>query len=659
MYLVTGATGFIGKHLVGLLLARGKRVFALVREGSRERLKEIAAARYGTHAASVIPVVGDITKPACGLDAKTVKFLKASVEHMFHLAASYDLEADADEARRSNVDGTRHAVQLANKLGARLHYVSSIAVAGDYDGMFREDMFDEGQRHHHPYFLTKFQAEAVVRKEADVPYRIYRPGVVIGSSETGEADKIDGPYYSFKLIQRLRGTFPQWFPLVGLEGGKMPLVPVDYVAKAIDEIAHQEGHDGKAFHLVDAKPLSFGDAMNEFCKAAHAPQFTARIDRRILDLIPRGALSLLGNIPAVRATRREILADLGIPEPALDYINWRTTFDSRDARAALRDSGIECPPLSAYAWKVWDYWERHMDPDLFRDRSLAGLLRDKVVVVTGASSGIGKALAMRLGKAGAVVVLVARSADKLEETKLEIENGGGQAHVYPCDLTLEGDCDKLVGRVLREHGGVDILINNAGRSIRRSIAHSYDRFHDFQRTMAINYFGAVKLILGFLPSMRERRSGHIINVSSIGVQTRVPRFAAYVASKAALDTFSQTLATEVVGERVAVTTVYMPLVRTPMIAPTKIYDSFPTITPDEAADMILGSVLTRQKRVSTRLGTFAEVAYALAPRFMDRVLNIGYRLFPETAPTSREEKEPPQVSTEGVAFAYLLRGIHW
>lgn len=658
-YVVTGATGFIGKFLVEQLLRRGGTVFAVVREASQERLAQQAAERYANLPGKLLPVIGDIAAVQCGLDTKTLAELKGRVEHVVHLAAIYDMDVSLEEAQRANVEGTRHALELANTIGARFHHVSSIVVAGDHRGTFREDMFNEGQKHQHPYFITKYEAEALVRREARVPYRIYRPGVVIGSSKTGEADKIDGPYFAFKLIQRLRGALPQWFPLVGVEGARLHLVPVDYVAEAMDHLMHKDGLDGRAFHLTDPKPLSMGDAMNEFCRAAHAPLFTARIDNKVLEFMPKGIFDMAGRLPPVRNAKSELMAGLGIPESLLDYANWRIKFDTRDTEAALAGSGITCPPLNTYAWRIWDYWERHMDPDLFRDRSLSGALKGKRVLITGASSGIGRTLALKVGAVGGIPILVARSIDKLAETKAEIEAAGGTAFVYPADLSEPASCDELVAAVNAAHGGIDVLINNAGRSIRRPVAHSYDRFHDFERTVKLNYFGSLKLILGFLPGMRARKSGQIINVSSIGVQTNAPRFSAYIASKAALDSFSRSIASEVVSDKVAITTVYMPLVRTPMIAPTKIYDAFPAISPDQAADMILTSVLTRQKRVATRLGTFAEVAYALAPKAVDYVLNVGYRLFPDSDKQPGVAPEKQNVSVEGVAFAHLLKGIHW
>ena len=185
------------------------------------------------------------------------------------------------------------------------------------------------------------------------------------------------------------------------------------------------------------------------------------------------------------------------------------------------------------------------------------------------------------------------------------------------------DVERMAEEVLAYHGQVDILVNNAGRSIRRSVKLSYDRFHDYERTMQINYFGALRLILALLPSMQARKSGHIINISSIGAQTNPPRFSAYVASKSALDAFSRVIASEVFDDGVNITTIYMPLVRTPMIAPTRMYDMFPAITPEEAAEMIAGAMIGKPKKVATRMGTFGELLYAVAPTVSDKILNTA------------------------------------
>jgi short-subunit dehydrogenase len=268
------------------------------------------------------------------------------------------------------------------------------------------------------------------------------------------------------------------------------------------------------------------------------------------------------------------------------------------------------------------------------------------------------------------VLLVSRTREKLEEVAAQVVERGGTAHVHPADLSDLADIDRLAAEVLEQHGGVDILINNAGRSIRRSLKASYDRFHDYERTMQLNYFGALKLILAFMPGMRERRWGHVINVSSIGAQTNTPRFSAYVASKSALDAFSRCAAPEVLGDNVKFTTVYMPLVRTPMIAPTDIYKAFPTLTPDEAGQMICDAMIDQPKKMASQLGTFGEVLYALSPKTVDIVLNTAYNLFPDStaarkridgkpAPADEKAGDGEEISTEAVAMAYLLKGIHF
>jgi NAD(P)-dependent dehydrogenase (short-subunit alcohol dehydrogenase family) len=663
-HLVTGATGFIGRSLVPLLLARSDEpVFVVVRdsEGSRERLAALLE-RCGPGRDRVQVVEGDLDLPSMGVADDALAGLRGKVDHMFHLAALYDMRADEDDMIRANVEGAEHAVELAEALEVGcLHHVSSIAAAGRYRGSFREDMFDEAEGLDDPYFRTKHDSERVVRETCSRPWRVYRPGIVVGDSSTGEIDKIDGPYYFFKLIQKLRGAFPPWFPLLGIEGGEINLVPVDFVARALDHIAHAEGLDGRAFHLTDPSPSTIGNVLNTFARAAHAPEFGLRVEVQARNVIPRPVRQAVAGLAPVRRITDGVLDELGIPRRVLSFADYPTRFDCRDATAALAGSGIEVPRLENYAWRLWDYWERHLDPDLFRDRSLAGAVSGRRVLITGASAGIGRATALAMAAAGAEVVLVARSADKLEELAREIAEAGGTAHCHTADLSELADCDRLVGEVLATHGGIDILINNAGRSIRRSLALSYDRFHDFERTMRLNYFGAVKLILGFLPGMHERRFGHIVNVSSIGVQANPPRFSAYVASKAALDAFSRCAASELVEDNIAITTVYMPLVKTEMIAPTSIYRSFPTIGVEEASEMICRAAIDRPKRVSTRLGIFGQIAYAVAPKAVDVVLNVAYKMFPDSAAARGEKakRSSEKLSDEAVAFAHLMRGVHW
>ena len=286
-------------------------------------------------------------------------------------------------------------------------------------------------------------------------------------------------------------------------------------------------------------------------------------------------------------------------------------------------------------------------------RSLRDTVKGRNVMITGASSGIGEAVALEIGEAGGTVLLVARTEAKLTAVADEVEEGGGIAHVLPCDLSDPEDVDRMAAEVLERHRHVDVLINNAGKSIRRSVNQSYDRFHDYERTMQLNYFGPVKLILDLLPVMRERSSGHIVNVSTMGLQINTPRFAAYLASKAALDAFSRSIGPEIIGDGVHITTVYMPLVRTPMIAPTKIYDHFPMLSPQEAANMICEAIRKRPKRMGTALGSLGQLTYAIAPGAQDLVVNRAYELFPEGG------DQPAVDSAERRAFARATRGVHW
>ncbi|CAB4920032.1 unannotated protein [freshwater metagenome] len=659
-YLVTGATGFIGRHLVERLLARDAEVHVLVREGSRARLDHLIDrwnARGRVHAVS-----GDLRSPLLGVDPAWVMTHRGSIDHVFHLAALYDMTAPAHENEALNVGGTAEVVRLAAELDAGvLHHISSVAVAGSYPGRFTEEMFDEGQVLPSPYHRTKFEAERIVREQSQVPWRVYRPAVVVGDSRTGEMDKIDGPYYVFQALLRARDLLPQWLPLIGPELGRTNLVPVDFVVDAIDAIAHQPGLDGRAFHLVDPEMTSSTEVLNTFAKAAHAPQMALRIDPAPLDALPSSLSSALMGLPGVRDVRRAVLGRYGIPDEVVGHLGFTCSFDAREMQEALAGTSIAVPPLPTYAGLLWDYWERHLNPGLFDDHGLAEAVGGRTVLITGASSGIGRAAALRVARAGGVPLLVARREEQLLEAVAEIEDAGGRAYAYPCDLSDVEAIDALVERVLAEHVAVDVIVNNAGRSIRRSITLSLDRFHDFERTMQLNYFGAIRLVMGFLPHMRERRSGHIVNVSSIGVQTNPPRFSAYVASKAALDAWTRVVSSELLGDNVSFTTIHMPLVRTPMIAPTEMYDSFPSISAEQAGEMICDAIRRRPKAINTTLGTIGEVLYAVAPKAVDQILHAAYRVFPDSAAAkgSPQPMEAERPSVEQRAMANLMRGVHW
>ena len=659
-YFVTGATGFIGRYLVANLLARGKPVYALVRKTSQKKLDALRKTLGATEKA-LIAVPGDLGAKHLGVSAAELKLLKGKIDHVFHLAAIYDLNASAEDQKATNVDGTRNAVKFAEAIGAGcFHHVSSIAAAGLYEGVFREDMFDEAEELDHPYFGTKHESEGVVRKECKRPYRVYRPGFVVGHSRTGEIDKIDGPYYFFKTIQKMRQLFPPWMPMIGIEGGRINIVPVDFVADALDHLAHKKGLDGKCFHLTDPAPHRIGEVLNIFAKAAHAPQMSMRVNAKMFGFIPAPVVYGVASLAPVKRAIKVTLTDLGIPRDVFQFVNWPTRYDNRETTKALKGSGIEVPPLETYAHRLWDYWERNLDPDLFIDRSLSGRVKGKVVVVTGGSSGIGQATALKLAEAGATVLIVARDPEKLEATQKEIAAKGGICHTYSCDLTDMATIDTLAKRVLADHGGVDFLINNAGRSIRRAVINSIDRFHDFERTMQLNYFGAVKLILAFLPSMVAKKRGQIINISSIGVLSRAPRFSAYVASKSALDAFSECAASELLDKGIAFTNINMPLVRTPMIAPTKIYENVPTLAPEEAAGLVVEAIVHKPVRIATRLGIFGAVCHAVAPKLTQVLLNTAFNMFPDSAAAQgKKDGEPQPLSAEQIAFAQITQGIHW
>jgi NAD(P)-dependent dehydrogenase (short-subunit alcohol dehydrogenase family) len=515
--------------------------------------------------------------------------------------------------------------------------------------------------------MTKHESEKIVRRECKVPWTVYRPAVVVGDSSTGEMDKIDGPYYFFKLIQRMRQILPPWFPSVGLEGGRINIVPVDFVVACLDHISHSpHAITGKCYHLVDPQGYRVGDVLDIFSKAAHAPKMNLFVNAALLGFVPRSVKKGLMALAPVRRIRNAVMKDLGLPEDIFQLVNYPTRFDRRELDAVLKGSNVECPNLNDYAWRLWDYWERHLDPDLFIDRSLKGTVGGKVVLVTGGSSGIGLAAACKFAEAGAVTIICARDADKLDEAVREIvacAKGKGTADPkvfsYSVDIADMEGCAAFVKTLDEVHGGVDFLINNAGRSIRRAVENSYDRFHDFERTMQLNYFGCLRVTMGLLPGMVKKHKGHVVNISSIGVLTNAPRFSAYVASKAALDAWTRCASSEFADQGITFTTINMPLVRTPMIAPTKIYNNVPTLSPEEAADMIAQACIAKPVRIATRLGIFGELLHAVSPRIAQIVMNTTFRMFPDSDAAKGEKGGRPQLSAEAIALQQMMRGIHF
>ena len=665
-YFVTGATGFIGKRLVKALLARrGAVVHVLLRPESEAKLAALLE-YWGEKGDSrrVVAVSGDLTAKKLGVSAEALRHLKGKVDQVYHLAAVYDLAADAEAQIATNVDGTRNVVEFAKAIDAgHLHHVSSIAAAGLYEGVFREDMFDEAEGLDHPYFMTKHESEKIVRTESKVPWTVYRPALVVGDSRSGEMDKIDGPYYFFKLIQRMRQLLPPWMPSIGLEGGRINIVPVDFVVAALDHISHLKTDlAGRCFHLVDPLGYRVGDVLDIFSKAAHAPKMNLFVNAALLGFIPKSVKKGLLAIAPVRRVKAAVLKDLGLPEDMLTFVNFPTRYDCREALAALKGSGIACPRLDDYAWKLWDYWERHLDPALQIDHSLHGTVAGKVVLVTGGSSGIGLAAACKFAEAGAITVICARDETKLAEARREILAKAGKGAIvetFSADISEEASCKALVDWLSTTHGGVDFLVNNAGRSIRRAIEASYDRFHDFERTMQLNYFGCLRVTMGLLPGMVAKKRGHIVNISSIGVLTNAPRFSAYVASKAALDAWTRCASSEYADVGITFTTINMPLVRTPMIGPTKLYDNVPVLAPEEAANMIAEACVEKPVRIATRLGVAGELLHALVPRVAQIVMNSTFRMFPDSAAAKGDKAVKYQPSAEALAMAQMMRGIHF
>ncbi|ABL82419.1 MULTISPECIES: SDR family oxidoreductase [unclassified Nocardioides] len=663
-YFVTGATGFIGRHLVRELIdRRDGEIHVLVRAGSLHRMEALIA-RWDTD--RVVPVVGDLAADALGVDPAWVAEHRGEIDHFFHVAAIYDMTADDETNETMNVGGTRNALALAEALDAGcFHQVSSVAAAGEYRGRFDETMFDEGQHLPSPYHRTKFESERIVREEGGVPWRVYRPAIVVGASDTGEMDKVDGPYYFFAAMKAMRDRLPSWLPLVGVDLGDTNVVPVDYVAAAIDHLAHVPDRDGEAFHLVNPEPQPVVDMVNAFCAAAGAPRFATPLDRGLTRRLPEalrpaGLLNTLAKNGAVQSALDLVTSRVGVPAEVLAHTSFTAVFDSRRTEQALAGSGIGVPDLESYARTLWTYWEEHLDESTGRDARVREKLHGKYVVVTGASSGIGKVTALKVAQAGGTPVLVARGKEKLDELRGLIESRGGTAIVQPCDLSDLEAIDALCETLTTELPSIDFVVNNAGRSIRRSLRLSQDRFHDFERTMQLNYFGAVRLVMGLIPAMRANRSGHVVNISSIGVQTNPPRFSAYVASKAALDSWSNVVSSELVGDGITFTNIHMPLVRTPMIAPTKLYDKFPTISPAQAADLVIEAMVERPHEINTLLGNAGAVAHTLTPKLAFRVLNLAYHVFPDSAAAQgRTPGEGGTRESEQIMLAKVFKGVHW
>ncbi|MDZ7885590.1 MAG: SDR family oxidoreductase [Mycobacterium sp.] len=663
-YVVTGGTGFIGSRVVARLLAGDPdaQVHVLVRRSSLERFERLADT-WGPRAK---PLVGDLNADDLGLSDDAITEL-GTIAHVVHSAAIYDMTAAEDVQRAANVEGTRAVIGLTRRLGATLHHLSSIAVAGDFHGEYTEDDFDVAQNLPTPYHRTKFEAEQLVRSDAGPRMRIYRPAVVVGDSRTGEMDKIDGPYYFFGVLSKL-AVLPSITPMAVPDAGRTNIVPVDFVADALVHLMHIDGADGQTFHLTAPKAIGLRGIYRGVAKEAGLPALRFGL--------PGAAVApVLKATGRARVLRNMAATQLGMPAEILDVVDLAPTFTAERTAAALAGSGIEVPEFGSYAGKLWRYWAEHLDPDRARRDDPSGALVGRHVIITGASSGIGRASAIAAAQRGATVFALARNADALDDLIAEIRAEGGDAHAFTCDVTDSGSVDHTVKDILGRFGHVDYLVNNAGRSIRRSVSASTDRLHDYERVMAVNYFGAVRMVLALLPHWRERRFGHVVNVSSAGVQANSPKYSAYLPTKAALDAFSEVVGTETLSDHITFTNIHMPLVSTPMIAPSRRLNPVPPITAEHAAAMVVRGLIEKPARIDTPLGTLADLGTYFTPRLSRRVLHQLYLGYPdspaargqsgdEPAPERRPRKpshaaRPVRVPRPVKRAVRAIPGVHW
>ena len=668
-YVVTGGTGFIGRRVVSRLLnARpDAEVWVLVRRPSLGRFEKLAG-QWGERAK---PLVGELTEPRLGLTDEAIAEL-GDVDHVVHCAAIYDVTAAEPEQRAANVDGTRAVIELACRLDATLHHVSSIAVAGDFHGEYTEDDFDIGQQLPTPYHQTKFEAELLVRSTPGLRYRIYRPAVVVGDSRTGEMDKVDGPYYFFGVLAKL-AKLPRLTPIMLPDTGRTNIVPVDYVADAIVALLHIDGRDGRTFHLTAPKTIGLRGIYRGIAATAGLPLLRGSLPRSV-------ATPLLKVRGRPKVWRNMVATQLGIPGEVLDVVDLAPTFTSDQTQKALHGTGIAVPDFGSYAPALWRYWAEHLDPDRARRDDPDGPLVGRHVIITGASSGIGRASAIAVAERGATVFALARNGDALDDLVTEIRSNGGQAYAFTCDVTDSGSVEHTVKDILGRFDHVDYLVNNAGRSIRRSVVNSTDRLHDYERVMAVNYFGAVRMVLALLPHWRERRFGHVVNVSSAGVQARSPKYSSYLPTKAALDAFSEVVASETLSDHITFTNIHMPLVATPMIAPSRRLNPVPPITAEHAAAMVVRGLVDKPARIDTPVGTLAEAGNYFTPKLSRRILHQLYLGYPDSAaargeapsetvvgqPPSRRPKRPARAAVARIRLpgpvkraVRLVPGVHW
>ncbi|KDE98757.1 short-chain dehydrogenase [Mycolicibacterium aromaticivorans JS19b1 = JCM 16368] len=627
-YVVTGGTGFIGRRVVARLLDShdDAQVWLTADDPSAQARVALLAAQWGERAQ---PLTGD--SPAVA-------------DHIVNLRAA----------------DTESALRLSRESDATLHQLSSVAVAGDFRGEFTEDDVDVGQQLPTRRHRAAFEAEQRVRS-SNTRFRIYRAGVVVGDSRTGETDRITGPYHLFGLLARL-AALPPFTPILLPDLGRINIVPVDYVAAAMVELIHAEGLDGQTFHLTAAESVSLRQIYRSVARCAGLPPLRGGLPRQV-------AQPLLAAHGRAKVLRDMAATQLGVPPEAIDTLQTTAVFGSDTTRKALLPSGIEPPAFSAYAPVLWRYWAQHLDPE--RTGSDSGRpLAGRHVIITGASSGIGRASAVAVAARGATVFALARNGEALHELVDEITADGGRAFAFSCDVTDTESVDTAIAEILGRFGHVDYLVNNAGRSIRRSVTASTDRLHDYERVMAVNYFGAVRMVLALLPHWQARRFGHVVNVSSAGVQARNPKYSSYLPTKAALDAFTDVVASETLSDNITFTTIHMPLVKTPMIAPSGRLNPVPPISAEHAAAMVVRALVDKPVRIDTPLGTLADAGQYFTPKLARRVLHQLYLGYPDS-PAARGEGRRPSAHGPRLPVirlraprpvkqvVRLVPGVHW
>lgn len=658
--LITGATGFLGRYLVEALLKKGYELTLLVRDPDRfsasKRMKRwseigildsIKLIKYNLISANL-----DLPDDVC----------LGGYDHVFHLAAVYDLASSKSEMLEANVEGTSRLLSRlkCNGFKGAFHFISSIAVAGDYEGVFDESMFDVGQKHRHAYHLSKFLSEQRVREfvsSAGFSIRIYRPSAVIGHSKTGQIDKLDGPYYLFEVFSRIKQWLPSALPMaLPKTSAKLDLVPVDFVIDgllALSELpVNDAANDLLCFHLTDPTSPSLTGLLKAVLEEADGVKPGLLIPIDFLSSLGLGKqIGFLSNLQALQVVKKESLRALGVPDTAFEALMPNLIFESAKTLEQLKELGVNAPQFRDYIRPIWAYYTANLDPIRNRERLAIKAFKNKRVIITGGSSGIGYESARLAYSYGAYVILVARDEAKLKACEAEIKSdfgNSGTIETITCDISELEACDAFVKEILARYGTIDILFSNAGRSIRRSIAQSEGRFHDLERTMQLNYFGAARLILGILPSMVKAGAGQIVHSSSMGTLSATPRFGPYMASKIALDTLMDSMAAEFANQNVIFSSIKFPLVQTPMVAPTAEFKQSKLTSPKQAANMFVDTIIDRSRIKVPFTGKLLSFASFVSPNFITQLYNYGFKVWPD------HPQDYPEMGLDRAIMKYFL-----